>query len=186
MDAFSYLSVLFSIILGLAITQILQGYRALLLARHRVALYSPTLFWSAILLLIATQTWWASFGLVGVHAWTFLNFSCLLLQTILLYMMAGLVLPDMPADETVDLEAHYRREIKPFFLLLLAMLATSITKDLLRDGRLPGAENLAFHGLFAGVAILALSSRRHWLHVIIAPVGLVGLLAYIGLLFARL
>ena len=27
MDAFSYLSVLFSIILGLAITQILQGYR---------------------------------------------------------------------------------------------------------------------------------------------------------------
>ena len=36
MDAFSYLSVLLSIILGLAITQILQGYRALLLARSHV------------------------------------------------------------------------------------------------------------------------------------------------------
>ena len=33
MDAFSYLSVLLSIILGLAIAQVLQGYRALLLAR---------------------------------------------------------------------------------------------------------------------------------------------------------
>ena len=37
MDAFSYLSVLLSIILGLAIQQILQGYRALILARARRA-----------------------------------------------------------------------------------------------------------------------------------------------------
>lgn len=34
MDAFSYLSVLLSIILGLAIQQILQGYRALILRRR--------------------------------------------------------------------------------------------------------------------------------------------------------
>jgi hypothetical protein len=32
MDAFGYLSVLLSIILGLAIAQVLQGYRSLLLA----------------------------------------------------------------------------------------------------------------------------------------------------------
>ena len=36
MNAFSYLSVLLSIILGLAITQVLQGYRSLLLAHGRV------------------------------------------------------------------------------------------------------------------------------------------------------
>ena len=186
MDAFSYLSVLFSIILGLAMTQILQGYRAILLARRRVKLHAPTLFWSAILLLTATQTWWSSFGLVSVHSWTFLNFAVLLLQTILLYMMAGVVLPDMPPDQSVDLEAHYRRETAPFFLLLIAMLATSVTKDLLREGHLPGTENLAFHAVFAATAILALLNRRRWLHAIIAPAGLIGMLAYIGLLFARL
>lgn len=186
MDIFSYLSVLFSIILGLAITQILQGYRAILLARHRVVLHGPTLFWSAILLLTATQTWWSSFGLVNVHSWTFLNFAVLLLQTAFLYMMAGLVLPDIPADASVDLEAHYRREITPFFLLLLGMLATSIIKDVLREGHLPALENLAFHGMFAATAILALAIRRRWLHALIAPAGLLCLLAYIGLLFARL
>ena len=36
MDAFSYLSVLISIILGLAVTQALQGFRGLMLARSRV------------------------------------------------------------------------------------------------------------------------------------------------------
>jgi hypothetical protein len=42
-DAFSYLSVLLSIIIGLAITQVLQGYRALLLSRAHVKLYAPPL-----------------------------------------------------------------------------------------------------------------------------------------------
>jgi len=48
MDAFSYLSVLLSIILGLAITQILMGYRGLLLARGRVRFYAPTMTWSVL------------------------------------------------------------------------------------------------------------------------------------------
>ena len=43
MDAFSYLSVLLSIILGLAITQILKGVRGWALSRARVVVYWPTL-----------------------------------------------------------------------------------------------------------------------------------------------
>ena len=34
MDAFSYLSVLLSIIVGLAITQVLTGFRGIMLWRH--------------------------------------------------------------------------------------------------------------------------------------------------------
>jgi hypothetical protein len=63
MDAFSYLSVLISIILGLAIAQVLQGYRALLLARGRVRVDPAALIWSGLILLFAAQAWWASFGL---------------------------------------------------------------------------------------------------------------------------
>jgi len=43
MDAFSYLSVLTSIILGLGIQQVLLGYRALILSRKRVRFYAPPL-----------------------------------------------------------------------------------------------------------------------------------------------
>ena len=72
MDAFSYLSVLLSIILGLAIAQVLQGYRAVLLARGRVRLSAPVLIWSGLILLFATQAWWASFGLRQRTDWDFL------------------------------------------------------------------------------------------------------------------
>ena len=63
MDSFNYLSVLLSIILGLAITQVLQGLRGLILTRAKVKLYIPTLIWVGLTLLIAIQGWWASFGM---------------------------------------------------------------------------------------------------------------------------
>lgn len=113
MDTFSYLSVLLSIILGLAITQVLQGFRALLLARSRVRLFAPSLIWAGLVLLMATQSWWASFGLADHDRGTFAEFAVVLLQLVLLYMVAGLVLPDLPPGEPIDLQAHYWREAWP-------------------------------------------------------------------------
>ena len=68
MDAFSYLSVLLSVILGLAIQQVLLGYRGLALSRERVRWYAPPLIWSGLVLLLVVQHWWSSFGLrVGTN-----------------------------------------------------------------------------------------------------------------------
>jgi len=41
MDSFSYLSVILSIVLGLAITQVLLGFRGLILTRAKAKLYPP-------------------------------------------------------------------------------------------------------------------------------------------------
>ena len=50
MDAFSYLSVLISIILGLGITQLLTGLGRLMQVRRRTRLYGPAVAWVALLL----------------------------------------------------------------------------------------------------------------------------------------
>lgn len=96
MDEFGYLSVLLSIILGLAITQLLKGFRGIVLARSQTVLYLPVVTWAVVLLLIAVQTWWAMFGLRTVRAWTFLQFAVVLFQTILLYMLAALAVLASP------------------------------------------------------------------------------------------
>ena len=51
MESFNYLSVLLSIILGLAITQVLLGFRGLILTRVKVKLYLPTVIWVELALL---------------------------------------------------------------------------------------------------------------------------------------
>jgi hypothetical protein len=57
MESFNYLSVLLSIVLGLAITQVLLGLRGLILTRAKVKLYFPTMIWAGLALLIAVQGW---------------------------------------------------------------------------------------------------------------------------------
>lgn len=186
MDAFSYLSVLLSIIIGLAITQILQGYRGLLLNRARVTPYAPTLIWSALIVVFATQSWWASFHLADHEDWTFGTFAVILLQTILLYMMAALVLPDAPPDRAIDLKVHYFREARPFFGITLAMVFTSLAKDWMIDGRLQIGPNLAFHMVFMVMSIAAMVIRRPLFHQINAPLVAIFIVAYVAILFARL
>jgi hypothetical protein len=62
-ESFNYLSVLISIILGLAIAQALQGVRGLILARKKVKLYAPTVIWTGMALMLAIQGWWAAFNM---------------------------------------------------------------------------------------------------------------------------
>src|SRR5262245_56126664 len=123
MDQFGYLTVLISIILGLGITQLLSGVGRLLQARSRVRLDWPTLAWVGLLLVIHVQTWWAMFGMRTFQNWTFFAFLIVLLQPIVLYLMAALVLPDTIPESALDLRDHYFAHSRWFFILAVSLLA---------------------------------------------------------------
>jgi hypothetical protein len=186
MDEFSYLSVLLSIIIGLAITEILQGFRQLLLARRHVRSYWPVLVWGFVLLAIATQMWWSSFGLRARHQWTFAMFAVVLLQTALLYMQAGLVFPEFSQPGTTDLRQHYFAQQRWFFSFLSSILIVSVCKDLILGGTLPSPGNLLFHVVFFGVAIAGALIASERFHKVLAIGALLGFAAYIVALFSRL
>lgn len=186
MTPFEYLSVLLSIILGLAITQVLQGYRGLLLSRVRIRHHAPTLIWSVLVLLFACQAWWASFGLEQRQDWRFDIFLVILLQMALLYMMAAVILPDVPDGAEIDLERHYEMQRRAFFGALLLVLGVSLLKDLMLSGTLPATANVIFHLVLGALALVALLVRRYAVQLGIALVVGLGFIGYIGLLFARL
>lgn len=186
MDAFSYLFVLISIILGLAIEQVLQAYRSMALARERVRWHWLSIAWSAILLLLIVQDWWASFGLVGREDWSFAAFAALLLQTILLYMVTALVLPDMPVEGRLDLEEHYYRQRPVFFGIALIAIASSALREWVVEGHFLQGPNLAFHAMFAAAILLALLTRKPLAHhAVAATMGLLSI-SYVALLYAKL
>ena len=186
MDAFSYLSVLLSVILGLAVQQVLQGYRALALNRRQVRLYWPSLAWTGSILMLVAQHWWASFGLSNRGSWDFVGFAAILIQTALMYMMAALVLPDVPADKPIDLREHYFREQRVFFGVGAATVAWSALREVALEGRLPEPLNLVFHIVFVAMSLTAMVSRNETLHKIFAATSALIFVVYIGLLFARL
>ena len=186
MDAFSYLSVLIAIILGLAITQVLKGLRGLLHARARVKMYWPSLAWAGLVLLIAVQSWWAMFDLRGYQGWTFLGFAVVLLQTILVYMLAALVLPDFFGGRSVDLHKNYFEHHRWFYGLLVAALAVSACKELVLYGSFPKGLNLAFHLFFMAGGLCMAFIRREAFHKAYTLLSIALFLGYIATLFEYL
>jgi hypothetical protein len=126
MDEFSFLSVLISVILGLAVTEILQGFRGLLLSRTRIQIYWPVIGWAFLVLLVCFEYWWSMFRMRTHHDWTFQQFAIMGLQTTLIYMVAGLVFPDFLGEAIVDLKESFYAHRRWFFSLAVAIIATSV------------------------------------------------------------
>lgn len=186
MDAFGYLSVLISIVIGLAITQLLQGYRGILIARARVTFFGPPLGWAALLLILSVQMWWSMFGLVQHGQWTFLQFSMVLLQVVLLYMLTALVFPDVGSDQRVDLREHYFSQAPWFFAFGMGLLVVSVIKDLVVNGHWPAGINLGFHALFFTAWAVAAITKSEAYHRLLPWLMTLVFSLYIVLLFAKL
>jgi len=186
MEAFTYITVLLSIVLGLAITQVLLGFRGLILTRARVKLYSPTLIWAVIVLFVPIQAWWADFTMREHPNWTFFALIVILLQAISIYMAAALVLPDIIGEDFVDLREHFFAHRNWFFGAQLASVIFSLLKTLALQGHLPNRMDTVFQFTFCAAAIGAFVTRSEWFHKLLAPAFGLLFAVYIALLFARL
>ena len=187
MDAFNYLSVLTSIILGLAITQILKGVRGMVLSRARVIPYWPTFVFAGFLFLVDVQSWWAFFEMRQVQTWKFPLFALVVMQTTSLYLLNALVLPDFFGEQTIDLRKHYFAHRKIFFSLFVVTLLISLAKPVLLEGHLPNdPTDIAFHLGWISIATVAAFTKREWFHKAVSATSVLTFLVYIALLFTRL
>ena len=186
MDEFGYLAVILSIILGLSVTQLLQGLSQVINARDRVRIYWPAIGWALLLLVIDVQAWWSMFGYRGRHAWTFLQFAILLLETIILYLLAALALPNAFGEAIVDLRANYFRHARWFFGSFVGVLLVSLAKNVIMSGALQEPFDLGFHLFWIVTATIAAVTRSDWFHKINVCVAGVSFIVYIVALFAEL
>jgi hypothetical protein len=186
MDPFSYISVILSIVLGLAITQVLLGFRGLILTRAKVKLYAPTIIWAFFALLIPIQAWWADFAMRKQTNWTFLALFVIMLQAISIYMFAALVLPDIGGEKFIDLRQHFFAHRSWFFCALLGSVIFSLLKTLALYGHLPSRIDFVFESTFGAIAIVGAVTRYEWFHKLLAPATALLFVVYIALLFSRL
>jgi hypothetical protein len=185
-DEFSYLSVLVSVILGLAVTQILKGFRAILLSRTRVRIYWPVINWAVLLLLVCVQHWWALFGMRHRQDWTFEQFAIVLLNVVVIYMTAGLVFPDFVGEEVVDLKENFYAHRGWFLSFAVATIVVSICKQLVLDHRLPPTMELIFHAIFGVTLFIGAVTRSERYHKSLIVFGSALFLLYIIMLYARM
>ncbi|MBC5815038.1 MAG: hypothetical protein GIW97_00710 [Candidatus Eremiobacteraeota bacterium] len=187
MKPFDYLTVLISIIMGLAIANLLSGAVRLMHARHRLRLYWPTIVWSILLFIVTAQHWWAEFSLHTKLDWTFGGFLATLIIPVDLYLLCALALPNDDDATDIDLRAWYFKNRRTFFVLLIILAPLSYLEELLTTGSVHKAPlETVLLGTMAAVLILGLVSRRPRIHAGIALVFSALLVTYVAILFNRL
>ena len=186
MNAFDYLTVLISIVLGLAIANVLTRLTAVITARERVDFYWPPVAWAVWLFFISVQHWWAEWGERHTAQWNFGTFWLELLIPVDLFVLSTLVLPERAEGERIDLGEWFARNRAWFFAFLFFVPALSIVAEIARSGRMASTLNLAFLLFFDAVTIVAylVQSRRaqEW----IAAQAMVLTVLYVVLLFLRM
>ena len=186
MTQFEYLSVLVSIIVGLALTQLLSGAARLIQLRRRVRMHVPTLVWMPTLFLIDIQVWWVAFDRRSTTEWHFFSFVLYLLIPVMLFLLCYLVLPDLGDEDSADLRDNFDGNRSWFFGLLAGIIAVSLTEQTLRVGFLPSDADAAFRVVFAALSLWMMRVRGERAQTWGAAVALLLILGYIAMLFVDL
>ena len=170
MSSAEYVSVLVSIVLGLALTEVLAGLHRLLRAGPRVRWDWAAPLASVLVALVLVMMWW-SFYRPSSEAVSIGAFLPSLVTLVLLYLLAGAALPDEVPPEGLDLRAYYDRNGRYFWGLFAGTLAwligVEIAMALVGGGELVAVleDNLIDFGILAVFVSMALVRRRWW-HVI--------------------
>jgi hypothetical protein len=186
MTQFEYLSVLVSIIVGFALTQLLSGTARLIQLRRRVRMHAPTLLWLPTLFMIDIQVWWVAFERRTTTEWHFFSFLLYLLIPVMLFLLSYLILPDLGDEDAADLRANFDDNRGWFFGLLAGIGTVSLVEQTVRVGFLPTGPDAAFRVVFVALSLALTRVRSERAQAWAAVVGLLMILGYIAMLFVDL
>jgi hypothetical protein len=148
-EFFNYVMVLASIIVGLAVTQLLQGVARFIQHPDRSKLYWVHLLWMLLMFQNALFWWWWEFTLARTGHWTFELYAFVLGFAVVLYLICAVLTP-WELDRYHDYRAYYYSRRRWLFGLLLLFSLLDFV-----DSAAKGPAHLAALGwpYFASVAV---------------------------------
>jgi hypothetical protein len=93
MSMFDYVMVLASVIIGLTLTQLLQGVARIVQRPQQHRVYWVHLVWVAILFVTAVLWWWWEFKFVHEQVWTIELYLFVLCFAVVLYFFGAVLFP---------------------------------------------------------------------------------------------
>jgi hypothetical protein len=166
MDAFSYLSIVPSIIIALGITRLLTGIGRILENRTWIKIYPVHLLWGLNVLLFMMLNWWILFRWETQQEWTFALFIFLLLTPTVSFLLSVILFPD-PFHKKMDFKENFYEDHRWFF----ALASLLPTLDFI-DTSLKGFSHLLAQGtiymvtiplmtVLCGIAALTKNQKYH-------------------------
>lgn len=129
---FDYLGVLLSVILGLALTNVVSGFSSMIQMRRTIRAYWVQIVWAAAVVIYVLAVWWGMFWWRTLADWRFEEFLFLIAYAIVIFMMAAMLFP-MNLVEGTDFEDYFFGNRKWFFGLLAVALILDVPETLAKQ-----------------------------------------------------
>ncbi|HYC73722.1 MAG TPA: hypothetical protein VEC04_02660, partial [Brevundimonas sp.] len=169
MSAFEYTSVLASIIIGLALVDVLVSLNRLIRAGKTVKWHWAAPAAALLVVLTVIQIWWSLYRPQD-GAITIGQFLPLLVELVILFLLAAAALPDEVPADGVDLKAYYHRNGPYFWGLFTAALSWLLVAEMIAAGVNGGLMEFLERRLVDFAVLILFTSlifiRRLWWHAI--------------------
>ena len=132
-EAFNYVAVLVSIIIGLGVTRILTGLSDAIQVGNRPRAYWVHTVWMFNMLIDLMLFWWVLYRWNTVPQWTFFIFLWVNVAPILLYLSSGVLCPaELEKTGSPDWRDYYYRNRRGFFFVVGTIWPLDIIDTLLK------------------------------------------------------
>ena len=141
MGMFEYVVVLTGVVIGLALTHLMQGFARIIENPSRVRIWWVHLGWAAYMFVSAAFWWWWEFRLRQITNWTFQLYAFVVGYAFFVYLICAILFPSdiRPFSSFKDYFLARRRW---FFGMLIAWLAVDVL-----DTWMKGAAHFASLGI---------------------------------------
>ena len=117
MSAFEFVAVLFSVIVGLAISPFKSAASELIEIHSRVKTYWVNSVWLVTVFIWDIFSWWGMWELNNLEMWNYPYFFLVVVNLSGIYLMTTLVLPQATDSGVIDLKKHYYSVHRIFFII---------------------------------------------------------------------
>lgn len=182
MSAFEFVTVFFSVVIGMSVAQLMTAIAELIENRHRVRIYWVQVVWVVTLLILQAQAWWGLWELRAVSEWSIVGFLLIVIYMASIYLITYLALP-RPDDGTdlIDLRAHYYNVHRYFFSILLStsLLAVVLNVAIFKTSLLDPIQFVPY--VLGAIAAIAAWTRHPAYHGAVALFFLVAFSVFIAM-----
>ena len=186
MNPFDYVSVIFSVVIGLGLSHLLGGYVELIKSRRAVKFYWVHSLWIALAFLGHIFLWWTMWGLRHHRDWNFFAFLLVLAAPVMLYAAAALLIPRLEAGDSVNLREYYYENSPLIFGVFVAFTLILLAENsLLPGGRILQPINYML-GLTCVLLVASAATKNERYHVALALLFVLMFLAFVLMFGLRL
>ena len=189
MQMFEYIIVLISIVIGLALTHLMQGIAGLIQHPDRARIWWVHLLWVGYMFLASIFWWWFEFRLQRIETWTFSLYAFVVFHAFYIYLICALLFPrDLEGYE--GYRDYFLSRRKWFFGLLIGWAPVDLIDTAIKNTAETnyfaslGTEYLVSQVALTLGAVVGLVSRRASVHATIAILFLIYQISWVLRVFS--